>query len=78
MADTEVLKWIIMTIFGFVVWFMKRDIDSKDQRITILEQAQQDLPKNYLHKDDFKEFKVELRGMFEEIKSDIRELKRHE
>lgn len=35
----------------------------------------QDVKVNYLHRDDFKDFKLELRSMFEEIKTDVKALK---
>lgn len=33
----------------------------------------QNVKNEYLHKNDFKEFKVELRAMFEELKRDIKD-----
>ena len=78
MGEAELAKWIITAALGLVVWFMKRTIDQQEDRLKSLEKTQQDFRDNYLHKNDFKEFKIELRSMFEEIKSDIRELKRNE
>lgn len=54
---------------------MKRTIDENEKRISALEKTASDIKQEYLHKDDFKEFKGELRGMFEEIRSDIRSLR---
>lgn len=78
MSETELAKWIIVSALGLVVWFMKRTIDQQEERLKVLEKNQQTFRDDYLHKNDFKEFKIELRSMFEEIKTDIRELKRHE
>lgn len=53
---------------------MKRTLDrlestQKESAIEI-----QKIKEDYLHKNDFKDFKGELRSMFEEIRKDIREL----
>lgn len=60
---------------------MKRSIGENDSKIKRLEDQHDAMSKdlqqtkqNYLHKDDFKEFKIELRQMVEEIRSDIRSL----
>ena len=76
MSEIELAKWLITGTLGLVVWFMKRTIDLQDKRLEILEKRQESFKDDYLHKDDFKEFKLELRSMFEEIKTDIRELKK--
>lgn len=76
MSEIELAKWIITGALGLVVWFMKRTIDLQDKRLEILEKRQESFKDDYLHKNDFKEFKLELRSMFEEIKTDIRELKK--
>lgn len=76
MSETELAKWIIVSGLSLVVWFMKRTLDSQDTRIKELEVQQQKFREDYLHKNDFKDFKIELRGMFEEIKTDIKELKK--
>lgn len=62
---------------------MKRSIDENDAKIRDLQESHkaivldlQTTKQNYLHKDDFKDFKIELRGMFEEIKQDIRSLQK--
>jgi len=52
-------------------------MESKD-RLTKLESELSSVKQNYLPRDDFKEFKVELRGMFEEIRKDIRSIKPQE
>jgi len=74
--EYEIIKWVVLTLFSGVLYFMKRTMDLYEHRIDELERTQQDIKKEYLHKEDFKDFKVELRSMFEEIKTDIRELKR--
>lgn len=78
MTEAELAKWILTAALTLVVWFMKRTLDSQEERVKTLEKNQQTFRDEYLHKNDFKDFKIELRTMFEEIKMDIRELKRHE
>lgn len=60
---------------------MKRSITENDNKIRDLQVSHKELAnelqhtkQTYLHKDDFKEFKIELRQMVEEIKTDIRSL----
>lgn len=74
MAEIDIIKWVVFSLMGLAVWFMKRTIDGYEARIHAVELEQQLIKSNYLHKDDFKEFKVELRGMFEEIRKDLRKL----
>lgn len=76
MSEVELAKWLINAALGGLIWFMKRTIDSQDKRIETLEKNHQGFRDDYLHKNDFKDFKIELRSMFEEIKTDIRELKK--
>lgn len=73
--ELEILKWIIMTLGGIAVWFMKNAVTTAQGDIKTLKIDIDNMKRDYLHKDDFKDFKVELRSMFDEIKTDIRELK---
>lgn len=73
--DQEVIQFLIISAFGGVFWFMKRTMDKADERILQLEKDLVQVKSEYLHKDEFKDFKMELRSMFEEIKTDIRLLR---
>lgn len=73
--EVEIIKWIFMTLGGIVVWFMKNTIRDQQTEIKNLKSDIEVIKQEYLPKDDFKEFKRELRDMFTEIKTDIRELK---
>ena len=74
MAEIEILKWVVFAVFGGFTWFLKRTLDSAEARIKSLEMDLALVKNDYLHKNDFREFKIELRAMFEEIRTDIREL----
>jgi hypothetical protein len=76
MSEIDLAKWIVMTALAGVVWFMKRTLDQTEKRIDVLEKGQSVIKEEYLHKNDFKEFKLELREMFNEIRTDIKELKK--
>ena len=76
MSEIELTKWILTAALTGWVWFMKRTIDATEQRMKDIEKKQERFRDDYLHKNDFKDFKIELRSMFEEIKTDIRELKK--
>lgn len=80
----ELLKWIALGLLSTVVYFLKRTMDNIESSATAqkLAHAQlqvevQTIKNEYLHKNDFKDFKQELRGMFDDLKSDIRALREH-
>lgn len=75
MTEAEVIKWILMSIIGLAMWFLKRNIEETDNKIKELDFDLQKIKRDYLHRDDFREFKIELRLMFEDLKSDIKDLK---
>lgn len=77
MTELELLWKVLTLALGGLLWFMKRTLNAAEENIKTLQQGQQDIKEKYLHKDDFREFKSELRGMFEEIKSDIKQLRKH-
>lgn len=54
---------------------MKRTIDAQETKLSHLEDVVDTIKQEYLHKNDFRDFKAELRGMFEEIQRDIRSLR---
>ncbi len=74
MTEIEIIKWAVFAIFGGFIWFIKRTVDSAEARIKQIELDLNIVKNEYLHKNDFREFKSELRNMFEEIRADIREL----
>jgi len=78
MTESQILQWFVFGLMGVAVWFMKNNITESKERLNKLEQDLSSVKQNYLHRDDFKEFKVELRGMFEEIRKDIRSIKPQE
>lgn len=75
MESLELIKWIITVGLSVGAFFFKRTLDSYDEKVKKHEKEITDIKEKYLHKDDFKEFKQELRGMFEDIKADIRDIK---
>jgi len=82
MSELEIAKWIAMAILSGFVWFLRRTVDSYDNKFTSMEnklkateESINKIKQDYLHRDDFKEFKIELRLMFEDLKQDIRALK---
>jgi Tfp pilus assembly protein PilO len=82
MIDTELIRWLITGACTLVIGFFKYALDKQEDRMKVLESELrsnkndlQTVKQQYLHKDDFKDFKNELRAVFEEIKQDLRELK---
>jgi hypothetical protein len=83
--DLDVLKLIVLSIMGLAVWFLKMNITDTKKEIHELRLSQEKAHDNfrndietvkreYLHRDDFREFKSELRTMFDELRTDIRAL----
>jgi predicted nucleic acid-binding Zn-ribbon protein len=75
MPSLEVLLFIGNAILAGFAWFLKRELAMFENRITKIENEQIASRNDYLHKDDFKEFKQELKSMFEELKQDIHSLR---
>lgn len=82
-TELEIARWIVFGLMAAAVWFLKRTQESNEakikateERIHELEKATQEIKADYLHKSDFKDFKSELRSMFEEIRQDIRSLQK--
>ena len=71
------IQAIVLTAFGLVIWFMQNNVTNTREDIIELRSELASVKSNYLHKDDFKEFKTELRNIFNEIKNDIRSLGNH-
>lgn len=76
--ELQVLSWVVFSIMGLAMWFLKATITDTKEEIKNLKSELQNVKQDYLHKEDFREFKSELRGMFEDIKRDIRALNPHE
>ena len=74
MAEIHLLNWIVASIFAVFGWFLRRTIVMLEDKSTKLEQDINDVKLTYLHKEEFKEFKNELKGMFLDLKNDLRAL----
>ncbi len=75
MPSLEVLLFIGNAILAGFAWFLKRELAMFENRITKIENEQIASRNDYLHKDDFKEFKQELKSMFEDLKQDIQTIR---
>jgi hypothetical protein len=82
--ELEFLKWAVITLLGVATYFLKRTVDQMDERLkehkTLhlgLQLDVQNIKSEYLHKNDFRDFKIELRSMFDELKADIKSLRPH-
>ena len=77
MTEVEFVKWALISLLSLGVFFMKRTLDRIENEQLVVKQELQKVKEEYLHKSDFKEFKLELRSMFEEIRTDIRGLQKN-
>jgi hypothetical protein len=82
MLESSIIWWIASGIATFALYLLKRNIDEIDRTLInqeatllLLRNEIQTIRNDYLHKNDFKEFKIELRVMFDELKSDIKGLR---
>jgi len=76
MTEVEFVKWAMVGLLSLGVFFMKRTLDRIEKEQVDLKAEIQRVKEEYLHKNDFREFKTELRSMFEEIRADIRGLQK--
>lgn len=75
MDELEWVKWAFLSVLGGFVFMIKRELSNKDIEIQKIKDDIQNLKDNKVHKDDLREFKVELRVMFDELKQDIRAIR---
>jgi hypothetical protein len=81
--EAYIAQTVVSLVLGMIVYFMKRTIETNEKALAANVVAIDNLKaeiavvkREYLHRDDFKEFKSELREMFQEIKEDIKTLHR--
>lgn len=85
MNEFQVLStYLLPVVAALVIYLLKRQVDQIDRQLIelkakneLMQNEIQNVKNDYLHKNDFKDFKAELRAMFDELKSDIKGL-RHE
>lgn len=73
--DSETLHWIVTGLLGIIVGLFKYTAAQFQKEVDTLKTEVKVLQETRLHKDDFREFKLELRAQFDEIKQAIRDLK---
>lgn len=74
MTEFEALKYLALLVVAGFQWFLKRTINKLESDIAHLEQEIDTIKQHYLRKEDFREFREELRGLLSEIKQNIKEL----
>lgn len=73
METASILLLIIQGLMGIVMYFMKIAHDATKDRLNNHSQEISDLREKTLRKEDFREFKEELRGLLNELKLDVKE-----
>ena len=74
MTEFEALKYVALLGVGGFRWVLKRAMNELESDIAHLEQEIDTIKQHYLRKEDFREFREELRGLLSEIKQNIKEL----
>lgn len=77
MIDAETVRWALTGILGVIMFLWKRTIDDNKLSVAALQLDVQTLKDTRLHKDDFKDFKMELRTQFQDLKDAIKALSTH-
>ena len=82
MLESSIIWWIASGIATFALYLLKRNINEIDRTLInqeaallLLRNEIQTIRNDYLPKNDFKDFKIELRVMFDELKNDIKGLR---
>lgn len=70
--DAEWVRWALTALMGLIMYFGKRTLDDLKDSNTKLHDELEIVKREYLHKNDFKDFKNELKEMFQEFKQDIK------
>lgn len=73
-TEADIVKWVVWGAVGIVMWFLRNTITKSQKDIEDLKADNIKIRTDYLHRDDFREFKVELRLMFDELKQSIKEI----
>ena len=80
MIESTLLLYVLPLVAGLALYLLKRQIDQLDktlvehkQMFSLIQSDIQVIRNEYLHKNDFKEFKLELRTWIDELKADIRD-----
>jgi uncharacterized membrane-anchored protein YhcB (DUF1043 family) len=69
--------FVVTSLLSIIVWFLRNEYQTQKEAIKELQQDSKTFRSEFLHKNDFKEFKYELKSMFDELKQDIKDLKGH-
>ena len=74
MDNINLLQLLITGGIGVMVFFFKRTLEDYDSRLKQQEEEIHDIRERFLSKEDFKEFKSEIKSLLQEIKTDIKQL----
>ena len=74
MGNINLLQLLITGGIGVMVFFFKRTLEDYDSRLKQQEEEIHDIRERFLSKEDFKEFKSEIKSLLQEIKTDIKQL----
>ena len=72
----DVFEWILGIMVILVGFFSKYLFTKQQTTIEAIQKEVSEIKIHYLSKEEFKEFKAELREMFHSLKDDIKELKK--
>ena len=74
MENINLLQILLTGGIGVMVFFFKRTLEEYDNRLKRQEVEIHDIRERFLSKEDFKEFKLEVKTLLQEIKTDIKQL----
>lgn len=74
MNDFEIIRWAIYGLIAIVLWFLRTTIVKVQSDIESVQKDITSIKTDYVHRNDFKEFKIELRLLFDELKQSIKDI----
>lgn len=74
MDNLNLLQILLTGGIGVMVFFFKRTLEEYDSRLQHQQEEINHIKEKFLSKDDFKEFKSEIKSLLQEIKTDIKQL----
>lgn len=72
MMDAVTIQYIFSGLLALVFWYHRKQVNDNERHIEQLQRDINNVKLEYIHKNDFREFKLELRNMFEDLKKDIK------
>lgn len=75
MSEIELLKFLLIGALGVINWFMRKTINKLENNVEELNKEIVEIKVHYLQKEEFTQFRQEIREMFADLRKDIKDIK---